>query len=377
MAGRPLREWESQLRSGPGISRPVQPELPVWLTSGGTAETFRAAATAKAGVLTHLLHQDVDQLATNIAEYRAKMRATYPDWSGHVVVMLHSFLAETRESARAAVHQPLRDYLRSSLELVARSMRDVGPDFDVRSLEEEDLDFVLERAFSMYFNERGIFGTVDDAVPLVERLREIGVDEIACLIDFGVDVELALEGLHRIDALRRRFAAGGEAVNISDIHDNRFRAAVEQLKVPGMGTEQVGPFLYQLLQLFRPRHVLEVGMGYTTPFIAAALASAEAQSKTEILGLVAKTKRHLHGDDLSDDWLIDEPALLAPGEYLEPHLPCMVAVDDLSIGQSSASRAHEVLRELGLDRYVEVVNASLHEAESQIVQSLPRLTSLG
>ncbi|EXU92369.1 hypothetical protein P354_21230 [Streptomyces noursei PD-1] len=140
-----------------------------------------------------------------------------------------------------------------------------------------------------------------------------------------------------------------------------------------MGTEQVGPFLYQLLQLFRPRHVLEVGMGYTTPFIAAALASAEAQSKTEILGLVAKTKRHLHGDDLSDDWLIDEPALLAPGEYLEPHLPCMVAVDDLSIGQSSASRAHEVLRELGLDRYVEVVNASLHEAESQIVQSLPSI----
>ena len=38
---------------------------------------------------------------------------------------------------------------------------------------------------------------------ITERLRSIGVDEVACLIDFGVDTPLVLEGLEKLDELRR------------------------------------------------------------------------------------------------------------------------------------------------------------------------------
>jgi hypothetical protein len=41
-------------------------------------------------------------------------------------------------------------------------------------------------------------------VEIVERLRSIGVDEVACLIDFGVDTDRVLGGLEHLDRLRAR-----------------------------------------------------------------------------------------------------------------------------------------------------------------------------
>ena len=41
----------------------------------------------------------------------------------------------------------------------------------------------------------------------------------------------------------------------------------EEWYVPGYGTEKVGPFLESLVGLSRPQRILEIGMGYTTPFL--------------------------------------------------------------------------------------------------------------
>ena len=35
----------------------------------------------------------------------------------------------------------------------------------------------------------------------------------------------------------------------------------------GMGTESVAPFLRSLIQMVRPQRILEIGAGYTTPFL--------------------------------------------------------------------------------------------------------------
>lgn len=39
----------------------------------------------------------------------------------------------------------------------------------------------------------------------------------------------------------------------------------------GMGTELVAPFLYNFCRLIRPEKILEIGMGYTTPFLLDAI----------------------------------------------------------------------------------------------------------
>lgn len=144
--------------------------------------------------------------------------------------------------------------------------------------------------------------------------------------------------------------------------DDGFRTAVGRLRVPGMGTEVVAPLLATLIQLRRPRSVLEVGMGYTTPFLAAALRDVEAQVLAESEALAAKTRPYLaDGTGLDEDWLYAEPSLATPSFYLEPYQPRFVAVDNLSIADSSAGRVMEVLRELDLEQRVTVVNADLKD----------------
>ena len=41
----------------------------------------------------------------------------------------------------------------------------------------------------------------------------------------------------------------------------------EDWYTPGYGTEKVGPFLGSLVELARPQKILEIGFGYTTPFL--------------------------------------------------------------------------------------------------------------
>lgn len=142
--------------------------------------------------------------------------------------------------------------------------------------------------------------------------------------------------------------------------DQRFRAAVESLRVPVMGTEAVAPLLAALLRLARPQRVLEIGMGYTTPFLAATLAELADGVEAEAAALAGKTRDCLdRGLPLAEEWMAAEPALLAPDYYTAPYRPRLVAVDDLSIPESSSGRVGEVLRELGLDELVTVVNADL------------------
>ena len=50
-------------------------------------------------------------------------------------------------------------------------------------------------------------------------------------------------------------------------HEKHFRK--------GMGTENVGPLLRTLVQMIRPQRILEVGAGYTTPFLLDGLKANE------------------------------------------------------------------------------------------------------
>jgi natural product biosynthesis luciferase-like monooxygenase protein len=183
---------------------PVQPELPVWITSSGSEETCRAAGRHGAGLLTHLLGQNHDTLARNIASYREELsRAHHGTIPGHVALMLHTMIGTSLDQVRDLVRKPLSDYLRSSMDLVA-GLLPAGFGATQGRTRKEDL--LVAYAFNRYFTTSGLFGTVEDGVEIVRRLQAIGVDEIACLIDFGVPREEVLGSLHYIAELRRRTA---------------------------------------------------------------------------------------------------------------------------------------------------------------------------
>ena len=192
--------------------RPVQAVLPTWVTAGGSPETFRRAGEIGANLLTHLLLQSVDQLAQRIAIYRQGRRDGGHAGSGTVTLMLHTFVSNDETNVRAVVHEPFKNYLKDSVGLFA-SLAPKGLDLATASAEE--LDVLAEHAFERYFQTSGLFGTPESCVPLVMRLRQIGVTEFACLIDFGVPADVVLASLPWLDELRRRCVDAGRDIGVA------------------------------------------------------------------------------------------------------------------------------------------------------------------
>ncbi|PZQ51493.1 MAG: peptide synthetase [Rhodovulum sulfidophilum] len=210
--------------------RPVSTALPVWVTTAGNPETWREAGAIGANVLTHLLGQSIAEVRGKVGIYHAALRAAGHDPADHkVTLMLHTFVAADREMAREIAREPMKDYLRAAAALIKQyawafpafkkpSGATNPMDIDLRALSEAELDGILDFAFLRYFEDSGLFGTVEDCVARIEALKAIGVDEVACLIDYGIAPATVLEGLRplaEVLARANRGAAGPAADDFS------------------------------------------------------------------------------------------------------------------------------------------------------------------
>ncbi|MCU0815283.1 MAG: LLM class flavin-dependent oxidoreductase [Cypionkella sp.] len=201
--------------------RPVSPELPLWVTTAGNPETWREAGEMGANVLTHLLGQSIDEVAGKIRLYRAaRAKAGHDPEAGVVTLMLHSFVGRDRDQVRRVAEGPMKAYLGAAVGLVKQYAWafpafkkpegvDNPMDIDLRTLSAEENAAILDFAFQRYFEESGLFGTVEDALARVEQLKRIGVGEVACLIDYGIAPEQVMEGLYPLAEVVRRANAGG------------------------------------------------------------------------------------------------------------------------------------------------------------------------
>jgi natural product biosynthesis luciferase-like monooxygenase protein/non-ribosomal peptide synthase protein (TIGR01720 family) len=197
-AGRPV-----ELRTLP---RPIQPDLRIWLTAAGSPDTFRKAGELGLGVLTHLLGQSPEELAEKLRLYREAWRAAgHGPGDGHVALMLHTFLGAEGEDVREIVRGPFSAYLRDSVDLMANLARSLGLGKALEMFDEDDMQALVAHAFERYSQTSGLFGSVTEGLAMTRRLAAMGVDELACLIDFGVENEAVLRGLQHLSELKRRF----------------------------------------------------------------------------------------------------------------------------------------------------------------------------
>ncbi|GAA3932937.1 amino acid adenylation domain-containing protein [Chitinophaga oryziterrae] len=184
--------------------RPLQKELPVWVTSGGNTETFISAGKIGANILTHLLGQDLSTLEKNIAAYKKAL------WeNGHhpsrckIAIMLHTFIGEDADNVKVTVKAPFKSYLRSNLSLFKNLA--AGLDLDMNNLTADDTDLILEMAFERYWQTAALLGTKETCSKLVNTLYAAGVTEIACLVDFGVPADEVLESLSSLHELKEQY----------------------------------------------------------------------------------------------------------------------------------------------------------------------------
>jgi natural product biosynthesis luciferase-like monooxygenase protein len=206
------RLWRGEkisLANGAGVATevgilplPVQKEIPLWLT-GQSDDTFVAAGKLGFNVLTanFALQHDLGQFERKVRIYRETIEQHHGK-RGHVTLMAHTFVAEDKDAIRAIVRPALANYLRVNLGMQKdhsagkldkqgfAQLNDRESEIMVRTQVQNDLSSPLS-----------FIGTIDHCASQAERLRASGVDEIACLIDFGIGFEDVMASLRRLATL--------------------------------------------------------------------------------------------------------------------------------------------------------------------------------
>ncbi len=237
--------------------KPIQNKLPVWITSGGNIETFIEAGKVGAKVLTHMLGQDIEALRRNIDAYRISLiESGYSDEDYGVSLMLHTFIGNDLESVRKETIEPFKEYLRSNLSLI----KNLAESFNIKieNISEGDMNILLDLAFERYWQTAALLGTVDSCKKTVERLIDIGVTEIACLIDFGIENATVLGALNELKKLTKVFAKKTKPTTVLSkidtlqitpsylnalLQDNRSRSFLKSLEQIIVGGEKMPPEL--------------------------------------------------------------------------------------------------------------------------------------
>jgi natural product biosynthesis luciferase-like monooxygenase protein len=173
---------------------PLHKTLPLWLTTAGDPATFRAAGLAGTGVLTHLMKQTLPELCERVHLYRRILAESGSQWPGHVTLMVHTYIDESAARAVELSRAPLERYLISAMGFLRN--QNVSAD-TVRKAR-----LAVQPAVKRYLGDDGLIGSVSSLRPHLERFREAGVDELACLIDFGVPAEATLNGIERLAGLQ-------------------------------------------------------------------------------------------------------------------------------------------------------------------------------
>ena len=188
------------------LPRPVQKELPFWVTVA-SERTWKRAGEVGANVLT-AFSTSLDELRQNIAAYRkSRMENGHDPRTGIVSLMLHTYVGTDLNQVRMIVKEPLKAYLQTYMNqfrpMAGESIVDPSSP-EMRSL--------IEAVFEHYFEQSSLLGTPEKCAAVIEKVVGAGVNDLACLLDFGLDHETTMEGLRHLAELRRSMQPQSAAI---------------------------------------------------------------------------------------------------------------------------------------------------------------------
>jgi natural product biosynthesis luciferase-like monooxygenase protein len=206
------RLWRGEkvsLRNGAGVETevgilpaPIQKELPIWLT-GQSDDTFYNAGKLDLNVLTanFALGHDLKAFTRRAQLYRDTIRMHHGR-QGHITLMAHTFVAASHEAIRTVARPAMAQYLRVNVQMQHDHAVGTGDNHPFARLSEREREKMIRAQVSNDFHSPLSFvGTLDHCAQRAECLRQNGVDEIACLIDFGIDYNEVMNSLERLSTL--------------------------------------------------------------------------------------------------------------------------------------------------------------------------------
>jgi natural product biosynthesis luciferase-like monooxygenase protein len=184
--------------------RPISPGLPLWLTASGSLDTWITAGRLRANVLSTTAGHSRTELTERIRVYRETYDAApeQPGAAGRgtVTLMTHTYVALDDADALNQVEAPLRAYLRSYVAQTASNRQAVSGS---GTLTAADTDMLTEFALRRYLTWGSLLGSAETCAKSLDDLRDLGCDEVACFIDFGLEREEVLASLHRLADVRK------------------------------------------------------------------------------------------------------------------------------------------------------------------------------
>jgi hypothetical protein len=114
--------------------------------------------------------------------------------------MMHTFVGQNNSVVKDQVRAPFTHYLRSYF----KQYDNVRVAAD--EVTEADRDAIMNAAFELYFENNTLMGTPAKCSRVIEQLLAAGVDEVAWLVDFGVEAGAVLENLQHLNELREHYA---------------------------------------------------------------------------------------------------------------------------------------------------------------------------
>lgn len=191
--------------------RPVQSRLQVWIAAALNPETFRSAGERGEHVLTHVLDGNLKLLADNIALYRRQREAAGHDpQTGRVALMLHTFLGEDEAEVAATVRGPYGDYLKSIVPMAQGLATARARNVDMRKLNARQIAQFVNCHYDRAVRGLSLIGTPSAAHETLNAMSDLGIDEVACLVDFGVDGRHVLAQLPYLASLQASLRANEE-----------------------------------------------------------------------------------------------------------------------------------------------------------------------
>jgi natural product biosynthesis luciferase-like monooxygenase protein len=175
--------------------KPVRQDIPIWISTVGNPNTIKQAAKLGSGIFTHLVGQTVAQLAETIALYKKESKLNSSNKEPHVALLVHTFVADTDEQAKNIAIDPLRQYLKQWLNLDDKRNKTFE--------EQKNAELMLEVGVQRFLRGQSMIGSVDTCAKFIENMKSIGVNEIACLIDFGINENVVYSHLNKISDILR------------------------------------------------------------------------------------------------------------------------------------------------------------------------------
>ncbi len=175
------------------LPRPIQKTPELWLTCQQDG-SFSFAGQSGMNALTNLNYKKLDDLDRKTRLYHDAATQAHGR-RGHFTLMAHTFVGTDEEHVWNVAGRSLQRYLEQRVEMDAKMIEGL-------EMSDDERDFLARRAAEQFLGETSLIGTNETCTERAARFYASGVDEVACLIDFGVPFDEVMASLDRLVAVK-------------------------------------------------------------------------------------------------------------------------------------------------------------------------------